>query len=214
MKKILLSSGIILVLFLASCSATPPVREYPVETAGTYRQVPERPILPDVPTHIMGTGRIHPSALSSFLISNNPNADKDFVENLVMFYVQEAAAEGVNHDTAFAQMCLETGFLRFGNLVTPDQNNFAGLGAIGPGQPGERFSEPRIGVRAHIQHLKAYGSTEPLNRELVNPRYRFVRRGSSPTIGGLAGTWAADPEYASKINGVLERLFIFVYGTT
>jgi hypothetical protein len=123
--------------------------------------------------------------------------------------VEEAAAEGVNHDVAFAQMCLETGFLRFGGLVTVDMNNFCGLGSIGPGQPGERFPSPRIGVRAHIQHLKVYATGEPLNRELVDPRYRYVRPGSSPSIKGLAGTWAADKLYADKITSLLERLYVF-----
>jgi hypothetical protein len=123
--------------------------------------------------------------------------------------VEEAAAEGVNHDVAFAQMCLETGFLRFGGLVQAEMNNFCGLGSIGPGQPGERFSEPRIGVRAHIQHLKAYATEEPLKQALVDPRYRYVRPGSSPLIKGLAGTWAADKGYAEKITGILERLYTF-----
>ena len=36
--------------------------------------------------------------------------------------------KGSNSDVAFAQMCLETGFLRFGGLVTMDMNNFCGLG--------------------------------------------------------------------------------------
>ena len=207
MKRFILSALIGLILILASCAVMPKSVEAPPQMG----VVPERPIIPYIPTYIMGTGRIHPGTMESFLLSINPGADKEFVENLVIFYVQEAALEGVNHDTAFAQMCLETGFLRFGNLVTPDMYNFAGLGAIGPEQPGLSFPDPRIGVRAHIQHLKAYGCDEPLKQELVNPRYRFVRRGSSPTITGLAGTWAADPDYASKINSILERLFIYAY---
>jgi hypothetical protein len=133
--------------------------------------------------------------------------DPDYIKELALFYIEEAAAEGVNHDIAFAQMCLETGFLHFGGLVTQDMNNFCGLGAIGPGQNGEWFSTPRIGVRAQIQHLKAYATDEPLRRELVDPRYRWVRYGSAPTIAALAGTWAADREYAQKIRGILERLY-------
>jgi hypothetical protein len=122
-------------------------------------------------------------------------------------YVEEAAAEGVNHDMAFAQMCLETGFLRFGGLVSAGMNNFCGLGAIGPGQEGEVFPDPRTGVRAHIQHLKGYATDLPLNGELVDPRYRWVRKGSSPRIRGLAGTWAADKSYGEKINRILERMY-------
>jgi hypothetical protein len=108
-------------------------------------------------------------------------------------------------------MCLETGFLRYGGLVTPDMNNFCGLGSIGPGQPGLAFPDLRTGVRAHIQHLKAYASEESLNGELVDPRFRFVRRGSSPAVGGLAGTWAADRSYSEKIRIILERLYTCLF---
>jgi hypothetical protein len=117
----------------------------------------------------------------------------------------------VNHDLAFAQMCLETGFLRYGNLVTPDMNNFCGLGSIGPNQRGEVFPDPRIGVRAHIQHLKAYATEEPLRQDLVDPRYRWVKYGHAPTLDGLAGTWASDKEYAKKIRSILERLYAAVF---
>jgi hypothetical protein len=159
----------------------------------------------------MGEGLVSPPALAAFLVSVNPGAEKSFAGELAVFYVEEGAAEGVNHDAAFAQMCLETGFLRFGGLVRPEMNNFCGLGSIGPGQPGEQFPNPRTGVRAHIQHLKAYASTEPLNRELVDPRYRWVRYGASPAIRGLAGTWAADPGYAEKIGTILTRLYRFAF---
>ncbi|MDR1374300.1 MAG: glucosaminidase domain-containing protein [Treponema sp.] len=154
----------------------------------------------------MGKGHNKPEKLAAFLLDSNPNTDLRFASELARLYTEEAAVEGVNHDIAFAQMCLETGFLRYGGLVTPDMNNFCGLGSIGPGQNGERFSSPRIGVRAHIQHLKAYATTEELNGELVDPRYRWVRYGSAPDMAGLAGTWAADQEYAVKIGTILDRL--------
>jgi hypothetical protein len=160
----------------------------------------------------MGAGKVSTEQLVHFLGGINPEADRAFVGSLAEYYVEEAAAEGVNHDVAFAQMCLETGFLRYGGLVSPGMNNFCGLGATGPGNPGEVFPEPRIGVRAHIQHLKAYATESPLNQELVDPRYRWVRYGSSPKIEGLAGTWAADREYGDKIMAILERLYQSAFG--
>jgi hypothetical protein len=108
-------------------------------------------------------------------------------------------------------MCLETGFLRYGGLVTADMNNFCGLGSTGPGQPGEHFPSPRIGARAHIQHLKAYATDAPLRQDLVDPRYFYVRYGSAPTLNGLAGSWAADREYAKKIRNILQRLYAFAF---
>jgi len=166
---------------------------------------------PELPVFIMGKGNVGSDKLALFLLENNPKADGGFVRSLSKIYIEEAAFEGVNHDIAFVQMCLETGFLRFGGDVKPEQNNFCGLGAIGNGEPGHSFPEPRIGARAHIQHLKAYGSEEPLKGDLVSPRFRFVRRGCAPTYEGLAGTWAADRQYAVKINSILERLYEYAF---
>jgi hypothetical protein len=149
--------------------------------------------------------------LSLFLIRNNPQTNPEYALVLAGLYIEESAEEGINHDMAFIQMCLETGFLRFGGLVKPEWNNFCGLGAIGPQEPGLIFPEPRIGVRAHIQHLKAYATDEPLNRTLVDPRFRFVRRGTSPTIHGLSGTWAADKSYSGKLAVILQRLYDFSF---
>jgi hypothetical protein len=160
----------------------------------------------------MGQGRTAPEKLALFLLAANPEAEASFVKNLARVYVEEAGIEGVNHDVAFAQMCLETGFLRYGNLVTPDMNNFCGLGSIGPGQPGERFPDPQTGVRAQIQHLKGYATEAPLKQRLVDPRYRLVRYGSAPAIKGLAGTWSVDRSYGDKINHILERLYRFSFG--
>jgi hypothetical protein len=187
------------IALIVSCAVLPPP-----ETA----VIPE---IPETPEYIMGKGTVPEEQLAAFLLYTNMGADGDFVRRLAAYYVEEAAAEGVNHDTAFAQMCLETGFLRYGGLVTPDMNNFCGLGAIGPGQTGHIFPDARSGVRAHIQHLQAYASTGPLNQDLIDPRYRYVKRGSSPTIYGLAGTWAADRAYSEKISTILQRLYEFAY---
>ncbi|GHV47098.1 hypothetical protein AGMMS49546_36330 [Spirochaetia bacterium] len=197
-----------------SCAALPPAQNAPAQPQAAAQTPPERPEVPPVPEKLLGQGRISADKLANFLEKTNLQAEKDFVADLAQYYLEEAEAEGVNHDIAFAQMCLETGFLRYGGLVTADMNNFCGLGAIGPGQNGERFPEPRIGVRAHIQHLKAYATDAPLKQALVDPRYRWVRYGSAPTIRGLAGTWATDRAYAEKIAAILERLYQFAYGET
>ncbi len=160
------------------------------------------------PGLIMGTGVMSRRELVEFLLENNPDADESRVARLAGYYMEESAVEGVNADVAFAQMCLETGFLRFGGLVTEDMNNFCGLGAVSPEEPGLCFADERTGVRAHVQHLKAYGSPDPLVGEQVDPRYRFVTpKGKSPDIFGLSGTWAADRQYGEKLFELLESLY-------
>ncbi len=167
----------------------------------------DQPSEEPVPWSIMGEGSMTADRLASFLLENNPGADSGRAALLASLYVEEAAAEGVNSDVAFVQMCHETGFLRFGGLVTEEMNNFCGLGSTGPGNPGLWFPDERTGVRAHIQHLKAYGSTGSLNLEQVDPRFGLVSpRGRSPDIFGLAGTWAADGQYGQRLAELLERL--------
>ncbi len=201
MKFILNFTGmLILSAFLASCVGLRTENTAPPASA----LQPEK-IKPSV--YIMGQGVIDAERLAFFLLQNNKAADLRSTLILAGLYIEEAAREGVNHDIAFAQMCLETGFLNFGGLVLPEWNNFCGLGSIGREQPGLVFPDTRTGVRAHIQHLKAYAASEPLNLALVDPRYKYVRLGSSPTIDGLSGTWAADKEYSVKIKAILQRLY-------
>lgn len=206
---------VIIIITLSCATAHETIENPPAKTihyASFSDGYPEKPSKPAVPEYIMGKGLLPAEDMTNFLLDTNPGAEKSYVESLALIYTEEAAIEGVNHDVAFAQMCLETGFLRFGGLVTPDMNNFCGLGSIGPGQNGESFPNPRTGIRAHVQHLKAYATDAPLNQELVDPRYRYVRQGSSPAIKGLSGTWAADRSYAEKIDGILNRLYILSFG--
>ncbi|NEP15910.1 MAG: cell wall hydrolase [Leptolyngbya sp. SIO4C1] len=163
-------------------------------------------ICPGLIDRIMGHGNTSEVQLMLFLKANNESAVKDFPD-LPKIYRQEGAIEGVNYDIAFCQMCVETSFLRFGGDLRPVQNNFGGIGAVGGGPGGASFPSKRVGVRAQIQHLKAYASTEPLVQELVDPRFRFVNRGIAPLVDQLSGRWAADPDYGEKILAILRRLY-------
>ena len=172
----------------------------PGKKAGVRHFASEHYTLP-----VMGKGRFSVEELFSFFRMNNDSVQDDKIKNLINLYVEESAAEGVNHDLAFIQMCHETGFLRFDGTVHPDQNNYCGLGTVNASTPGEVFSSPKEGVRAHIQHLKAYGSSEDLNHELVDQRFYFVKRGTAKKLHELTGKWAADPEYDHKIVGLMKR---------
>ena len=196
-------------LFLSAVSAV--ILFTAVSCVGLQYETHKTVAKPQPPKYIMGQGMVSEDKMAGFLLQNSPGMNNSNARMIASLYVQEASFEGVNHDIAFIQMCLETGFLRFGGDVKPEQYNFAGLGAVGNGAPGLSFPDARTGVRAHIQHLKAYGSEEPLNLTLVNPRFRFVRRGSAPTYEGLAGTWAADRQYAVKIDTMLNRLYDFSF---
>ena len=113
------------------------------------------------------------------------NTDAPNIYVFCMMYMEECNAEGVRAEVAFAQAMKETGFLRYKGDVHIEQFNFAGLGATGGGNPGNSFSTVRMGIRAQVQHLKAYATSEPLNQEVVDPRYSLVNKGSAPYVEWL-----------------------------
>jgi hypothetical protein len=164
------------------------------------------PICPGQIDRIMGHGNTSEVQLMMFLKANNENALTQFPD-LPKLYREEATIEGVNYDIAFCQACVETNFLRFGGDIKASQNNFGGLGDVGGGNEGATFPSARLGVRAHIQQLKAYASLEPLVQEQVSPRFRFVTRGIAPLVSQLSGRWSADLQYGDRIMAVLRRLY-------
>ncbi|MCF8234807.1 MAG: glucosaminidase domain-containing protein [Bacteroidales bacterium] len=159
---------------------------------------------------IISCGKVSVEQLSDFLWNHNKGIHRNYAFQIADLYVKEAMAEGVNHDIAFCQMCLETGFLRYGGVVRPEQFNFCGLGAVSDFEEGLYFESPAEGIRAHIQHLKAYASEDSLRRTLIDKRFNYVKRGSAYVIDQLTGKWATDPKYGKKIRYLLRRLHLFV----
>jgi len=159
--------------------------------------------------YIMDQGKSTPQELAAMLLHYNPRLDIAYANELALVYVEESTDEGVNHDIAFCQMILETGYLKFSGSVKKYQNNFCGLGATGAHRPGEFFPDIRTGVRAHIQHLKAYATSQSIIKPVVDNRMKYVKRGSAPTIYALKGKWASDMLYDKKIESLLNKLFVF-----
>lgn len=128
------------------------------------------------------------------------------IEEFCQIYYEECEIEGIKAEVAFVQSMIETGFLQFGGSVKIEQFNFAGLGATGNGVSGNSFENVRIGIRAHVQHLKCYANDEPLKNECVDPRWGEWLRGKAPYVEWLSipnnpnGTgWAGDVDYAAKL---------------
>lgn len=154
---------------------------------------------------IIGKGFLSQTQLEFFLKVTNPQALQRF-PNIAKVYLEEAAIEGVNSDVAFTQALLETNFFRFDRGIPPTQNNFGGLQAIAA-PSAATFANVRLGVRAHIQQLKAYANQEALSQPIVSPRFRFVHRGSAASVNELSDRWSADPQYGNKILAILSRLY-------
>ena len=158
---------------------------------------------------LMGPAVLSPVVRASYLHQMNPQIDFTRALNLALLYDEEGSAEGVSPDWAFAQMLLETSYLRFGGQVSPGQNNFAGLGAWDGGEPGMHFRSPRLGVRAQIQLLKQYASARPLEGRPVLADRPAVKKGAAPTVFGLARSWASDPDYGNKLVAMMTRMLTY-----
>ena len=122
------------------------------------------------------------------------------INDFCQIVLEEANAEGVKAEILFAQAMHETGWLQFGGSVKAEQCNFGGIGAVNATAGGASFGDVRSGLRAQVQHLKAYASKEPLNNLCIDPRFEKVERGVAPCVEDLNGRWAVPGEgYGQRI---------------
>jgi len=136
-------------------------------------------------TPIMGKAECAADRLNAYAKRYNANAPE-----YGAVFIEEGNIEGVRGDIAFCQSCLETGFFKFGGDVSASQNNFCGLGAVGGGAKGASFPTAREGIRAQVQHLKAYASKDALKNPCIDPRFSLVTRGVAQNWEDLNGRWA------------------------
>lgn len=137
----------------------------------------------------------------------------DSIETFCQMYYDEAAAEEIRPEVAFAQAMKETGFLQYGGDASIEQFNFAGIGTTGNGVPGNSYPDVQTGIRAQIQHLKAYATEEPLNQECVDERYEYVKKASAPYVQWLGQQenpkgvgWATGKNYGYDIAKMIQKL--------
>ncbi len=168
---------------------------------------------------ISGTSQVTVSQMVSYYKKNATYptfysvSDAPTLKKFCQMYYDECEKEGIRAEVAFAQAMHETNFLRYGGDVGIEQYNFAGIGATGNGAKGNSFETVRIGIRAQVQHLKAYANNEPLAQACVDPRFTYVTRGCAPYVEWLSipnnpygKGWATDPNYAVKLKRMISDL--------
>ena len=164
-------------------------------------------------TTITGTAKATVGQMRAYIKAKNSKVPNSVLD-MIPLYLSEGAAEGIRGDVAFAQSCLETGNFGFaGSAVTLDQNNFCGMGVTANGMKGNSFPMAQVGIRAQIQHLKAYANTEPLKGECVDPRFQYVTRGCAEYVEWLGQKenpqgkgWATGAGYGEKILSILKAI--------
>ena len=167
-------------------------------------------------TPIFGAPQVTMEQCVDYIRSVNPNPKLQCtLEELVRFYYEEAANEGIRADLAVCQAIKETGFFNYGGDVVPEQNNYCGLGTTGGGVKGAYFESPRIGIRAQIQHLLGYASDRTPFYPIVDPRYELLKTFSSKfaqcsTWESLNGNWAVPGVgYGESIVKILDNIKAF-----
>ena len=160
----------------------------------------------DMIRYFQASGKVYPAdALAK--------GGAESLETFCRIYIEEAEAEGIRPEVAFAQTMKETGFLQYGGDASIEQFNFAGLGTTGGGVPGNSYPDVRTGVRAQIQHLKAYATTDVLSQACVDERYEYVIKGSAPYVEWLGKNenpegqgWATAEGYGYSIVEMIQKM--------
>ena len=174
---------------------------------GQYPIMGESPVtVQEMVDYFNSSGKEYPSDQLS-------KGGADSIETFCQMYYDEASAEGVRPEVAFAQTMKETGFLQYGGDASIEQFNFAGLGTTGGGVPGNSYPDVRTGIRAQIQHLKAYATSDPLAQECVDDRYEYVKKGAAPYVEWLGQQenpeglgWATGDNYGYDIVNMIEDM--------
>ena len=135
------------------------------------------------------------------------------IDEFCTMILEEANAEGVRGEVVYEQAMLETGWLQYGGDSGASQFNFAGIGTTGGGVAGVSYPDVRTGIRAQVQHLKAYACEDALNQDCVDTRFNLLTRGSAPYVEWLGqqenpngGGWAAGSDYGEKLRKLLAQL--------
>ena len=195
-----LAGAVLLAVMTAACSSRSPALQ-------------PQPTLP-----IMGPARLTAAQLVAWTTGRRAQPAGAYAATvplpaLVQIYLEEGALEGVTGDIAFVQGVIETGWFRFRGAVPATSNNFAGIGATDARGAAASFPDARTGVRAQIQHLRAYADAAaltcampPLSMPCADPRFHLVLpKGKAPTWNQLGrGNWASTSGYGRSIVGLYQ----------
>ena len=158
--------------------------------------------------NIMEAGFLQKDAMVNFILSNGSTASRSDVDTVIGVYIEEAQIERVNHDLAIAMMCEGTNFLSKPEISVT--NNYGDLQRLGNRETV--FPDMRTGIRAHIQQIKAYASTDGFSQPVVD-RQRLDRvrpnHGKAVTLDDLFPYWETKnpASYKTTINNILNEMY-------
>ena len=163
---------------------------------------------------VMGQSDLSSDQMAAYFWAHQPPGSPCLsvsVEDLTAYFAWDGNAENVRGDIAFAQSIIETGWFRYGGSVQCGQNNYGGF-------LGQSFPDAETGVRAQIQHLRAYADPSatsctqpPLALPCADPVFDAVNpKGRAPNWQDMGnGNWAQASDYAGKVLSVYDDMRAF-----
>jgi hypothetical protein len=151
------------------------------------------------------------------LVGTRQPARADAVEAYLKEVYRLGRRVGINADIVAVQAIHETDWFR--SHWWKERLNPAGIGITGDAAQNEAsrtWEKGEDAARAHVVHLWLYAEGEDLPDDLrpfraLDPRWDAAvaagKAGKTKTLAALAGTWAADEEYAEKIVRHLNAIF-------
>lgn len=160
-------------------------------------------------TPMLGIPDLQPGQFTNRVYAVSPDVPvaypRNIVEDIDRAIIAVSKLLGIRSSILAGQIIKETGALRFGNQVQPQQFNFAGLGATNDGSAGAVFISPYEGVLAVGVHhlfyilgspmnwpsqLQGYATKSPRGAKVIEAGYG----GKVKTIGDYTnGRWAWTP---------------------
>lgn len=160
---------------------------------------------------LLAPARATQAQLARYVVDrpHGPRTDEE-ARKVAELYHELATSGGLDPVLATAQMVLETGNL-MSRWSQPPHRNLAGIGVTSNDMDPDdvpKFRTWKAAVTAHVGRLLAYavplGEENTAQRALIGKALEArpladSMRGVATSPRGLAGTWAADPGYATKI---------------
>lgn len=156
---------------------------------------------------LLVTGQFNPDidSVISRIAQKNPSVEKDEISHIVYAYFSEALAEDVNPLVAIAQMLYHTKYLAAKGIMEKTYN----FGLLGSNDENS-FSSRSEGIRAHVQHIKAYSKAKIKSGSIVDPRYAILERegltGTKTFLRELVDSWYVEGRRDKAYAGIVAIL--------
>ena len=143
--------------------------------------------------------------------AKSKKATQTFINNLPIYF-KKCANVGINPVVAIVQYAKETGYGKFGGVLTEDFKNPCGLKIPAGGdckdpEVHKRFATWEDGIKAHIDHLALYAGAEGYPKsDTLDPRHFSYLKGKCKTVEALSGNWSPSSTYGNDLVKMLKEV--------